>query len=279
VAVQSLGIGDEVTLATGGAARIQWVGRRRLNLARHPRAEAVQPVRIAAGALAEAVPVRDLVVSPDHALFLDGMLVPAKALINGATITQLARKTVTYYHVELATHGVLLAEGAAAESYLETGNRGAFENGGKAVTLHPDFAQSTREAKGCAPFAEAGPAVEAVRARILGRAGAATTHDAGIEIHFENGDAVIFSRHAIPAEVTPDPRDRRKLGVKIGAIHVGGAEIPLDHPALTKGWHDAEPDGRWTAGAAVIPAALLNGCVDVKLEIAATLAYRVARAA
>jgi len=277
--VQSLAIGDEVCLASGGAARIQWIGRRRINLAGHPRPEAVQPVRIAAGALANGIPARDLIVSPDHALFLDGLLVPAKALINGATITQLNRKSVTYYHLELASHGVLIAEGAGAESYLETGNRGAFENGGPALTLHPNFAQSAREAKGCAPFAESGPAVETIRARILARSGAATTHDAGIEIRFQNGNAIIFSRHAIPAEVTPDPRDRRILGVKIASLTVGGENIPLGHPALTQGWHDAEPDGRWTQGAAVIPAALLNGRVDVKLEIAATLPYRVARAA
>jgi hypothetical protein len=278
-AVQSLSIGDEIRLATGGTARIQWIGRRRINIAGHPRPHAVQPIHIAAGALAEGIPARDLVVSPDHALFLDGLLIPAKALINGASITQLARKTVTYYHIELAAHGVLLAEAAPAESYLETGNRGAFENGGPAVTLHPDFAQSDREAKGCAPFAESGPAVEAIRARILARAGAGTTDDAGLEIHFENGNAIIYSRNAVPAEVTPDPRDRRTLGVKIATIRVAGAEIPLDHPALTQGWHDAEPDGRWTKGAAVIPAALLNGRVDVTVEIAATLPYRVAQAA
>ena len=279
IAVQSLAVGDEVRLATGGTARIQWIGRRRVNLAGHPRPDAVQPVCIAAGALAQGIPARALVVSPDHAMFLDGLLVPAKALINGATITQLNRKSVTYYHIELAAHGVLLAEGAPTESYLETGNRGAFENGGPAVTLHPDFAQSDREAKGCAPFAESGPAVEAIRARILARAGAATTDDAGLEIRFENGNAIIYSRNAVPAEVTPDPRDRRTLGVKIATIRVAGAEIPLDHPALTQGWHDAEPDGRWTKGAAVIPAALLNGRVDVTVEIAATLPYRVAQAA
>jgi hypothetical protein len=277
--VQSLAIGDEVRLATGGAGRIRWIGRRRVNLARHSRPDAVQPVRIAAGALADGVPARDLIVSPDHALFLDNLLVPAKALINGASITQLTRKTVTYYHIELATHGVLLAEGTPAESYLETGNRGAFENGGPAITLHPDFAQSAREAKGCAPFAQSGPAVEAIRARILARAGAATTHDAGVEIRFENGNAIIFSRHAIPAEVTPDPSDRRSLGVKIASLSVGGENIPLDHPALTQGWHDAEPDGRWTQGAALIPASLLNGGVDITVEIAATLPYRVAQAA
>jgi hypothetical protein len=36
---------------------------------------------------------------------------------------------VTYYHVELAAHDVILAEGLLCESYLDTGNRAAFVNG------------------------------------------------------------------------------------------------------------------------------------------------------
>jgi hypothetical protein len=36
---------------------------------------------------------------------------------------------VTYYHVELATHDVILADGLPCESYLDTGNRAAFEGG------------------------------------------------------------------------------------------------------------------------------------------------------
>jgi hypothetical protein len=129
----------------------------------------VQPVRIAADSFAEGVPSRDLIVSPDHALFIDSVLIPAKALLNGRNVRQLNRQTVTYYHVELASHGVLFADGMAAESYLETGNRGAFENGTAALTLHPDFAQTLREARSCAPFTETGPIVEAVALRLLQR--------------------------------------------------------------------------------------------------------------
>lgn len=42
---------------------------------------------------------------------------------------RVAREVVdaaTYWHVELAGHEVILAEGLAAKSYLETGNRAAF---------------------------------------------------------------------------------------------------------------------------------------------------------
>ena len=51
------------------------------------------------------------------------MLIPIKHLINGKTITQERADTVTYYHIELGEHDVLLADGMPAESYLENGDR------------------------------------------------------------------------------------------------------------------------------------------------------------
>lgn len=271
--VETLAEGDAVALAAGGTAPICWIGHRRLDLRRHPRPETAQPVLIEAGAIAEAMPRRDLLLSPDHALFLGGHLIPAKALINGTTIRQVARRAITYYHVELPAHAVLYAEGVPAESYLETGNRGAFANGGEATILHPDFAQTLRERAGCAPFAEHGPAVAAVRAAILARAAIATTADPALAIRIRpDGSAAIESRSAIPGHLTPDPRDRRRLGVKIATLAAGGTPIPLDHPDLVEGWHDPEPDGRWTDGHAIIPAALLGGAAPV-IGLAATLDY------
>lgn len=60
--------------------------------------------------------------------------------------------------------------------------------------------------------------------------------------------------------------------VNVGRLSIGGDGIPLDHPGLAEGWHDPEPDGRWTAGRALIPAALV-GLGPVEIEIAATLVY------
>jgi hypothetical protein len=275
VRVEDLREGDEVEILGGGAARIIWLGRRTLAPRRHPRPQAVQPILITAGALGRGLPRRDLVVSPDHAIYLEGHLIPAKALINGFSIRQLNRRKVTYYHIELPEHAVLFAEGAAAESYLETGNRAAFENGAGSLTLHPDFAQSLREQRGCAPFAEAGPAVEAARQQILDRAGIETTFEADLRIRYENGGAIIASRSAIPGEIFADPRDRRRLGVKISALKIGRRKIPLGHPALTEGWHGMEPDGRWTNGKAIIPPGLLGIAKSVRVTIAASLAYPV----
>ncbi|MGC9269044.1 NF038122 family metalloprotease [Acidiphilium sp.] len=272
VEVEALTEGDEVILHDGGTAPIIWIGTRRLDLKSHKRPDTVQPVLIEAGALAPGMPSRDLLVSPDHALYLDGHLIPAKALINGRTVRLSPRDSITYYHIELPNHAVLYAEGTPAESYLETGNRGAFENGGVPVQLHPDFAQNRRETEGCAPFAETGPIVEAVRARILTRALISTTTDAAVQVIAVEGGAIIESRAAIPGYITADPKDRRRLGIKIAALHVDGRSIPLDHPELTIGWHDAEPDGRWTTGRALVPASLLQGgTLDV--TIGATLAY------
>jgi hypothetical protein len=273
IPVEALGVGDLVVTHEGGLAPVVWIGKRTVDVGRHHRPELVSPVLIQAGALADGVPCQDLAVSPDHAFYLDGHLVPAKTLVNGWTIRWLNVPRVTYYHVELPAHGVLFAEGAAAESYLETGNRCAFENGFGAMRLHPDFAQTMREAEGCAPFAESGAVVEAIRRRILMRARIPVTNNPELRVTYRRDDAVIESRSAIPGEIFADPRDRRRLGVKIAAISTSHGMIALDHPALCDGWHDPEPDGRWTDGHAVVPKSLLRGAQIGEVVLASTLAY------
>jgi autotransporter passenger strand-loop-strand repeat protein len=275
VPVEALAAGDRIELYDGTAAPITWIGRRAIEPDRHPRPASVRPVLIEAGALGNGLPWRDLLVSPDHALYLAGHLIPAKTLLNGFTVRQAPLPRVTYYHIELPAHGVLFAEGVPAESYLDTGNRACFETGGGAMSLHPEFAQARREQTGCAPFAEAGPAVESVRAKMLERAGIETSDDPDLRIRMERGRAVIESRSAIPGEISADPRDRRRLGVKIAALTIGGEMIALDHPALTEGWHDLEPDGRWTDGKAVIPESLLRASAKIDIRVAATLRYPV----
>jgi hypothetical protein len=130
VAVEDLREGDLVTTFSGRGPihkPITWIGQMRESLDGHPDPEMAAPVRIRAGAVAENVPHRDLLVSPDHAICLDGVLIPAKELVNGATIVQdLDFGEVHYFHIELEQHDILLAEGLTAESYLDTGNRDAF---------------------------------------------------------------------------------------------------------------------------------------------------------
>ena len=169
VAVEELRIGD-ILLTHGGEERpVIWIGVRTIDTRRHPRPLLVQPVCIAPGALADDIPRRELRVSPDHAMLIDDVLVPAQLLLNGLSIYRAAPGRVTYYHIELAEHAVLFAEHAPAESYLETGNRCAFENGGESFALHPDFAAMVRREKSCAPLLLEGKRLERIRQRLLAR--------------------------------------------------------------------------------------------------------------
>lgn len=170
VAVENFAIGDLVITREGEELPIVWIGRRDVNIAAQLRPEIVRPVIIEAGALADGMPARNLTVSPDHALYLDGVLIPAKDLINWTTIRQNHSATsVIYYHLELPRHAVLFAEGTPAESFLDTGHRGVFDNAEEAVIALPAAMQSRREAESCAPLCTSGPALEAIRQRIASR--------------------------------------------------------------------------------------------------------------
>ena len=129
VAVEALREGQLVVTASGGFVPVRWLGHRHVDFVRHERPQDAYPVRVRADAFGPNLPHRDLLLSPDHAVFVDGVLIPVRYLINDATIAQEPMDAVTYWHVELPEHGVLLAEGMPAESYLDTGNRGAFANG------------------------------------------------------------------------------------------------------------------------------------------------------
>ena len=181
--VEDLVAGDVVLTASGALAPVIWTGNRHINIARHPSPELVRPVRISAGAFADNVPSRDLLVSPDHNLFVGGVLIPAKCLINGASVVQLDIASVDYYHVELAAHDVVLAENMPTESYLDTGNRTSFANKG-VVVAHPDFASAPDvnffawDAKGCAKLVLSGPEVEDARAVLAARLAATVPAEA-----------------------------------------------------------------------------------------------------
>lgn len=126
VPVEQLRIGALVSLAGDGTAPVTWIGHSHVDCTRHPRPSEVWPIRVRAGAFGQGVPGRDLYLSPDHAIFLDDVLIPVRYLLNGATVIRCPRRYVDYFHVELAAHSVIVAEGLATESYLDTGNRGLF---------------------------------------------------------------------------------------------------------------------------------------------------------
>ena len=170
-AVEDLAAGDLIMLAHGGTAPVIWLGHRAVDCTRHPHPETVWPIRVMAGAFGEGLPHRDLWLSPDHAVFVDDVLIPIKRLLNGSSIRREPRDRVVYYHVELPEHDVILAEGLPTESFLDTGGRADFDNGRTPARLHPAFDRRLWDAKGCAPLVVTGPILTAVRARLMGTEG------------------------------------------------------------------------------------------------------------
>jgi hypothetical protein len=173
VPVECLQPGDTVLTAGGNSQPVVWLGRRRVDCSRHPEPRKVLPIRIRAGAFGPALPSRDLLVSPQHAIYDEGVLIPARYLVNGSSVAvEEGAGRVEYFHVELPQHDLLLAEGLPAESYLENGDRGNFDNGGVPTRLHPDFSSWVWDGRGCAELKVVGPEVDAVKAKLARRAAA-----------------------------------------------------------------------------------------------------------
>ena len=185
VAIENLVAGDMVATVDGTQKPIIWIGHSTIDCERQTNKEKAYPIRIAQGAFGNQLPQRDLFVSPDHSVYVDGAMIPAYCLLNGLTITQArTEKTVTYYHVELPQHDAIYAEGLPAESYLETSeaNRrffraatgGTVEN--KVVDMnlqYPACPEGTPawkhiwDTQGYGPLTQSGPVLEAVKARLL----------------------------------------------------------------------------------------------------------------
>ncbi len=289
IRVEDLREGDIAILADGRRRPIRWIGHRTVQIARHPRPWDVQPIRIRADAFGPGRPYRDLRLSPDHAVFAHDRLVPVRHLVNGATITQEHVGEITYYHVELAAadgtaaHDILLAEGLPVESFLDTGNRSAFANGGEATMLHPDFALRTWDAQACAPLLRDGPQLADLRTELQAEATALgwdITPDPDLRLLvdgrpvwplFEDGRYIVRlpataraarlrSHRTEPAWLRADTDDRRILGVAVTRLVLDGTAIALDDPRLSAGWHapeghSAQADLRWTDGDAALPIA------------------------
>lgn len=316
--VEALNTGDMVATQLNGETvfkPVKWIGQRRIDPASHPNLAAIAPVMILRGAFADNMPHRDLLVSPDHAILAGGKLICARQLINGATIRQLTSlAAIEYFHIELEAHGILIAEGLATESYLDTGNRGFFANGGEPILLHPHLADATdfpgREQASCMPFVwdedNVRPVWESLaeRAAALGRAVQQihATPDAELRVivqgetlrplSVEHGlarflvpsgtnEVRIVSRAAAPTETKPWMEDRRQLGVCVTRILLRNdcsvQDVPLDHPALARGWWAVEGDNqamrRWTNGDAVLALPAMSGptVLDIRADNAGLL--------
>lgn len=251
------------------------------------------------GALAPGVPHRDLRITKGHSLFVDGVLIPAEFLVNHRSILwdDHARE-VEFYHIELPRHDVLLADGAAAETYRDDGNRALFHNTNSRSHLPP--------APPCAPVLTGGPVVDAAWRRLSDRAGPAApiamTDDPDLHLlvdgarvdgrHRYGGvylfllpqgpeDVRVVSRSGVPSELGL-ARDPRCLGVALRRIMVWqGARLRLIEgadPLLGPGFHAFEPDNgfRWTNGDAPVPSAPFDGISgpsELELHVGCTAWY------
>jgi hypothetical protein len=176
---------------------------------------------------------------------------------------------------------VILAEGAPAESYVESNNRQGFHNAHEFAALYPDDQRASFSY--CLPRLEAGMAeLAAIRAPLFERAAALghlTTADPDLHLVVDGtavsaqsvaGGRYIFrldaaadevwlaSRSGVPAELKLLSSDRRSLGVCLERLVLRDdhlrVEISHSHPLLCEGFHeDEEGARRWTTGMGRVP--------------------------
>ncbi|GBQ93820.1 Hint domain-containing protein [Asaia krungthepensis] len=297
VAVENLEVGDRVLAYVNGeevARDIIWVGHRSTNVRQGlSDDEAGYPVRIKQGALSENVPHRDLLVTPEHAMFIDGSFIPARMLVNGRSIVYDRNiKQFDYYHIETDEHSVLWSEGALSESYLDTGDRNLFSRGSSVVRLLNAPARDWA-LHAAAPLRVEREFVEPVyvalseRADALGMTAvhpaAETTTDPDLHLVDDRGNEIrairvvnrshlfmlptnvsglrLVSRTARPVDMIGSfVDDRRHLGVMVGEIQIweAGQTRSLDAHLTSEtlaGWTSPEAGitGRWTSGNAELP--------------------------
>ncbi|SOR26786.1 conserved protein of unknown function [Methylorubrum extorquens] len=172
VAVEDLIVGDLAVTASGLLRPITWIGNRTLGAKGDALPHNEQPIRIRAGAFGPRLPARDLRLSHGHPVLIGddangegGVLVPVMCLINGTTITREPVASVTYWHVELDSHDILLAEDLPAESYIDGGDRSFFTEASDHALHNPDFVPTAWDAR-CRPVVVDGPLVDAERMRL-----------------------------------------------------------------------------------------------------------------
>jgi hypothetical protein len=280
--VERLTPGVRLVTPSGGLRPVLWIGRRRINVLRHPHYETVLPVRLRRGAIANGLPRHDLFVSPAQPLLVSGVSIPALHIVNGATIVvDRSLPAVEYIHIELGAAGTLVAEGVPIGCRPAGACRPTFA-GGPVVTLYPSLGPLPW---GAMPTQHSLPAAMAVRRCLLERAhslGHALTRDAGLHLLADGrkiqpciaagslyrfvlpegtSDVHIVSRAGVPAEVDAASCDRRRLGVRLERIVLRGPNrvcvLGADDPALSEGFYPADRvggrSGRWTDGHASLP--------------------------
>jgi len=169
--VESLARGDLILTSDGQARPVRWIGQQTIVSIFADRLRN-WPVRMVAGALDTNVPLRDLYVSPDHAILVDGLLVQAGALVNGTSITRVKPlgAKFTYYHIEVEGHVLVLAEGTPAETFVDNVSRRRFDNYAEYEAIYASDSYSIEELD-LPRVKSARQLPAAIRARLEARAG------------------------------------------------------------------------------------------------------------
>lgn len=313
-AVEDIQVGDQVTALVDGqsvAREIVWTGRKfAYTRAGLPADEAGYPVRIAAGALSEGVPSRDLFVTSEHSLFVNGGFVPVRMLVNGGSIAyDRSQSNFFYYHIETADHSVIFANDCATESFLDTGHKNIFEGSDNIISL-----RAKTWADAAAPLMTAREVIEPLHASFVARsieqgasveAAPEVTTDSGLRLVTTEGVTVhplrqvgssvsfilppgtrgvhLVSRASRPCDTTgPFVDDRRQLGVLVGAVQLvasnGSQCAVVSHlNSQLSGWNAPEGTYCWTAGYAFLPLpdCTANASSVLTLEIAGAGPYLV----
>jgi hypothetical protein len=152
VCIEELRIGDNVLTVSGETKPIKFIGRRKVSRERTgPLKNGEGPVKISRFAIDGKAPHSDLYISPGHAIYIDGILIPAGNLVNGVTIVadvMPEAQSLTLFHIELDTHEAILAEGLAVETFQhDNPHAQAFDNADEYVRLYGSSGECS------APFA------------------------------------------------------------------------------------------------------------------------------
>lgn len=293
--VEDLAVGDRIDVLVNGKTEqktVTWVGKSTSVAAPFlPLDMAGYPVRIVKDALAEGVPFKDMLITPEHCLYLNGCFVPARMLVNGQSIFyDQSFTSYDYYHVETEDHAIITADGVLTESYLDTGNRRSFRQNGDVVAM-PRTRNLTWD-DAAAPLNVSRAFVEPLFQQFCARAqgmglplrteAPVVTHESNLYLIAGNGRVIRPLRteknhtlFMIPAGIEtvyihsntsrrneaigPFVDDRRTLGVLVGNASIchGNTTRTLTsylHDEDLAGWNNVEfYPMRWTAGNACLP--------------------------
>lgn len=296
--IEELQTGDFVTTYDWAQKKyiereVTWVGKKYCRVNKSlPDDMAGYPVRIVKDAIAKNIPYKDLLVTAEHCLFFEDKFIPARMLVNGSTIYyDYAITSYEYYHLETQDHAVIIADGVCTESYLDTGNRHAFNHNQKIIETSFQSAKDwTIDA--AAPLVVARDVVEPLYNKLNKRAQRLKADYKGRHVQLVedsdlhlvtdqgqvirnkrvSGDWVTFmvpstaefvwinSNRSRPCDVVgPFVDNRHFLGVLVGEIMVFADNKNeflniLREEEMLEGWHAKQKQaGRWTKGRALLP--------------------------